>query len=261
MMTNDQPIGIFDSGVGGLSILKAIRRLMPNENLIYIADTEFVPYGDKSEAQIENRVLTIATHLIDLDVKALVVGCNTATAAAAQKLRVQFCLPIVGLEPALKPAAENSSNKRVGVLATQSTLNSQKYRDLKTKFGRQIELVEKSSPLFVNLVESTPIITDQTMELIEKELDPFKRANVDSLVLGCTHYPFLKNAIKEIMGPQVQLFDSALPVAHELRRRLSNNLSSQQKQGSIHYYSSAPKKAQLAFDTILGTTTKLLPLR
>ncbi len=254
---NNRPIGIFDSGVGGLSILKAIHELMPNENLIYVADSEFTPYGNKSEQLIELRVLAIAEHLVKQNAKAIVVACNTATAAAVQTLRDTYSIPVIGLEPALKPASEYTASARVGVLATQSTLDSQKYQDLKDRFGQQLELVEKASPLFVELVESAPVITRLELNLIEKELQPFINTKVDSLVLGCTHYPFLTQAITRIMGDDVALFESGLPVAKEVQRRLQGSLNLSTRTGSIDYFSSDPKKAQSAFDLILDDKVKI----
>lgn len=232
---------------------------MPNENLIYVADSEFTPYGNKSEQLIESRVMSIAELLNHQNVKALVVACNTATAAAIKSLREKYSIPVIGLEPALKPAAESTSSARVGVLATQSTLDSQKYQHLKNKFGNQLELVEKASPLFVELVETAPEITSLELELIEKELAPFKRAKIDSLVLGCTHYPFLTEAITAIMGPEVTLFESGLPVAKEVLRRLQYQQNDGNKIPSIEYYSSNPQKSQLIFDYLVGHETQLTP--
>jgi glutamate racemase len=230
---------------------------MSNENLIYLADSEYTPYGNKSEQQIELRVLAIAEHLLNQNVKALVVACNTATAAAIETLRNKYAIPVIGLEPALKTASENTTCARVGVLATQSTLDSQKYQDLKGRFGQQLELVEKASPLFVELVENAPVITSVELALIEKELAPFKRARVDSLVLGCTHYPFLTETISSIMGPNVTLFESGLPVAKELQRRLQNHCNNGNTKGSVEYYSSNPQKSQAIFDCLLGQSVQI----
>jgi len=251
MSSNQNPIGIFDSGVGGLSVLNAIHQLMLSENLIYFADSQYTPYGDKSEKQIEDRVLAIAKQLIKQEVKAIVVACNTATAAAVESIRKLYPVPIIGLEPALKPASENTQNRRVGVIATKATLDSQKYQDLKDNVAKNIELTEKASPVFVNLVENAHEINDKELALIETELAGFKQANVDSLVLGCTHYPFLTEAISAIMGTHVTLYESGLPVAQELQRRLSGNLNSSTQKGKIKYFSSAPQKPQDAFELIL----------
>lgn len=257
MSSKQNPIGIFDSGVGGLSVLNAIHQLMPSENLIYLADSQYTPYGDKSEKQIEDRVLTIAKQLIKQEVKAIVVACNTATAAAVESIRRLYPIPIIGLEPALKPASENTQNRRVGVIATRATLDSQKYQDLKGKIAENIEVTEKASPLFVDLVENAHEINDRELALIETELAIFKQANVDSLVLGCTHYPFLTTAISTIMGTGVTLYESGLPVAQELHRRLTDKLTSSTKQGKIEFFSSAPQKSQDAFELILKRKTEI----
>jgi len=230
---------------------------MPSENLIYVADSEYTPYGDKSERQIEARVLAIAEHLLNQKAKAIVVACNTATAAAVQTLRNRYSIPIIGLEPALKPASEHTASARVGVLATQATLDSQKYQDLKEKFAQQLELIERASPFFVELVESAPDITEVEMALIEKELQPFVKAKIDSLVLGCTHYPFLTKAISSIMGPKVALFESGFPVAKEVQRRLEGKLTNTNQKGKIEYYSSNPQKSQQIFDCLLENKTQI----
>lgn len=211
-------------------------------------------------------MFAIAHFLTQHPVKLIVVACNTATAAAVACLRAHFQIPIVGLEPALKPAIEFTSNKKVGVLATQATLDSQKYQDLRAKLGKQTKIIEKASPFFVELVESAPVIGTKQLKLIENELQPFIDENVDSLVLGCTHFPFLTQTISTIMGPKVALFESALPVAKEVKRRLlkQSNLSKSlpfsaldsqnaiNKNSQIEYYSSAPQKAQSTFELLLG---------
>ena len=239
---------------------------MPKENLIYLADSAHTPYGSKSEFEIEQRVLEIAGFLYSKNVKALVVACNTATAAAVNTLRDKFNIPVIGLEPALKPAIENSANGRVGVLATEATLNSQKYLELKnryltnesicnvrdSKYHKPLEIIEQASTLFVELVEESPLIGESEFLLIKEELALFRTASVDSLVLGCTHYPFLAEAISKIMGPNVALFESSLPVAKELQRRISDRLNQQSKLGTIEYFSTAPKIAQEKFDRLLG---------
>ncbi|WP_196138650.1 glutamate racemase [Aliikangiella sp. G2MR2-5] len=252
------PIGIFDSGVGGLSVLKAIREIMPNENLIYLADSLHTPYGEKSAGFIEQRVHHIADYLLSLEVKAIVIACNTATAAGVHSLRKNLDLPIIGLEPALKPATEFSSREKVGVLATQATLDSEKYLTLKQRFLPRVDIIEKASHLFVNLVETAPQIGKAEMALIAEELNPFVEAKVDALVLGCTHYPFLTEAIKEIVGEEVTLFESALPVAKEVQRRIEGQRNQSDVKGKVSYYSSAPDKAKGKFESLLGEKIDLL---
>ncbi len=257
---NNLPIGIFDSGVGGLSVLNAVRQLLPNENLIYVADSAYTPYGEKTDQQIEDRVLLISDFLQSKKVKAMVVACNTATAAAVNSLREKYDCPIVGLEPALKPAAQASHNKRVGVLATQATLRSQKYLSLKKNFSPTLEIFEKASPLFVSLVEESEAISEKEYRLIEAELSYFQNANIDSLVLGCTHYPFLTDAISKIMGDHVTLYESSMAVAIELRRRLENNLNTNFNQGTSHFYSTEPESARGKFNRLMQQPVTLRSL-
>lgn len=254
-------IGVFDSGVGGLSVLNAIHQLIPTENLIYVADTLHTPYGSRSVDFIESRVRTIVDFLLNQSVKLIVIACNTATAAAVHSLREELNIPIVGLEPALKPAIEFSAQQRVGVLATQATLESQKYQTLRTQFVNQAQIIEKASPLFVELVESAPQIQQSQYELVEQELQPFIRAKIDSLVLGCTHFPFLTHVITKILGPDIKLFESGLPVAKEVRRQLTERslLNPQNGQGNIHYFSSSPEKAQTTFNLLLKKSVKIDP--
>lgn len=260
MSDHNQPIGLFDSGVGGLSILKSIERLMPNENLIYIADSQFVPYGEKSEQEIEDRVLTISKKLIEFNVKAIVVACNTATATAVTIIRKRYSIPIIGIEPALKPAIAFSGNKKIGILATQATLASQKFNRLKEKLSSGITLIEKTSPLFVQLVESGLPLTKQQRRDIEKELQSFKQANIDALILGCTHYPFLSDIISLIMGPKVTLFESGEPVAKEVQRQISEQLNTQEATGWQKFYASNPKNYQPIFEQLLNKKIKITQL-
>lgn len=224
-----------------------------------MADTKHTPYGGRSTAFIGQRVHAIAQFLNQQSVKLMVVACNTATAAAVNLLRKQYQIPIIGMEPALKPAVEFSNNECVGVLATQATLESEKYHKLKSRFIKTTKIIEKASPLFVELVESAPHIGTEEFALIEKELKPFVDANVDSLVLGCTHFPFLTQTINQILGDQVTLFESTMPVAQEVKRRLSGNLNSQKAQGNIKYYSSDPVKAKPVFELLLGRAVVIEP--
>jgi glutamate racemase len=259
MSVNDNPIGIFDSGVGGLSILQSINALLPREDLIYVADSQYTPYGNKTDGEIESRVLAIAAFLASKNVKCLVVACNTATAAAIHQLRENYSIPIIGLEPALKPAANHSKSKRVGVLATQATLESEKYQQLKRQFASSLKLVEKASPLFVELVENSNELSEKEYTMIEKELTPFREAKIDALVLGCTHYPFLTQAISSIMGEYVTLYESGPAVAKEVKRRLATQLNDKTSQGSIHFFSSAPEYASPQFSQLLNKNIQVSP--
>jgi glutamate racemase len=254
---NQQPIGIFDSGVGGLSILKAVEKLMPQENLIYLADTQYAPYGERSIEFINQRVLSIAEFLISKNIKLMIVACNTATATSIKQLREKYKIPVIGIEPAIKPAAEYSQNKKVGVLATQSTLESEKYLKLKTRFNQEVDFIEKASSLFVELVESGIEITQQEIGLIQNELKPFIESDIDSLVLGCTHFPFLAEAIQKTLGENIKLFESAMPVAYEAQRQLDNQANTEKEKGRIEYFSSYPEKGQITFESILQKSIHL----
>jgi glutamate racemase len=231
---------------------------MPHENLIYVADSLHTPYGERSSEFIANRVERIAEFLLSKNVKSIVVACNTATAAAIHTLREKYDIPIIGLEPALKPAVEFSESEKVGVLATQATLDSEKYQTLRSRFMADAQLIEKASNFFVELVERAESLSSQEFKLIEKELAPFKSAKIDSLVLGCTHYPFLTDAIQAIMGENVKLFESGAPVAKEVKRRIENKLTGSSSLGKISYYSSSPENTQKTFNRILNANIELL---
>ena len=245
--------------------MKAIAQLMPNENLVYVADSRYTPYGERSNDFIAERVEAIAAFLDSLPVKAIVVACNTATAAAIHMLREKYDFPIIGLEPAIKPAIALSENQRVGVIATQSTLDSQKYSDLKSRLianaQASCELIEKASNYFVELVESATEIDTQVKQIVGEELSPFIEAKVDALVLGCTHYPFLTELIQEILGEEIQLFESGMPVARELQRRLENKLNDSASKGTIEYYSTNPELAQKQFEKLLKQATLIKTCR
>jgi len=227
------PIGLFDSGVGGLSILQSLRQLLPNEDYIYLADNRHAPYGIQSEEFITQRVLAMADFLNQQKVKAMVVACNTATAAAIQTLRERFSIPIIGVEPALKPAVVACKNKRLGVLATEATLQSEKYNSLKQKVAKDLHLVEKGSKDLVELIESGNYKNEQAQLLVNLELAVFKSEQIDTLVLGCTHFPFLSTEIRKSLGNQVELFESGRPVAREVARQISKRLNPQMRGGDV----------------------------
>ncbi len=214
------PIGVFDSGVGGLSILKEIRRELPSEDLLYVADSAHVPYGEKSVDYIEWRSTAIAEFLINNGAKAVVVACNTATAAAIHILRSRFPVPIIGIEPAVKPAAEATRSGVVGILATSGTLASEKFSALRSRFDKEVEVLIQPCTGLVELVERAELESSETRMLLEKYLVRLLDRGADVIVLGCTHYPFLAPLIREIAGPDVSLIDPSAAVAREVRRRL-----------------------------------------
>jgi len=219
-ITNTRPIAVFDSGVGGISVLKHIHRLLPNEHLLYVADSFHAPYGNKSAAEIQARCFAIAEFLIAKDAKALVVACNTATAAAIDHMRAKYRLPIIGMEPAVKPAVEASRSGIIGVLATTGTLQSAQFAALLESYGRNVEVVTQACVGLVECVERGELSHDSTRAMVKQYCQPLLDEGADSIVLGCTHYPFLKPLIQEVVGEGVVLIDTGAAVAKQLNCRL-----------------------------------------
>ncbi|AGL00957.1 glutamate racemase [Desulfoscipio gibsoniae] len=221
-MPNPNPIGIFDSGVGGLSVLKEIRRLMPGEDLLYYADSAHCPYGIKPPENIRRRASKITQFLISTKAKLIVAACNTASIAGLDDLRQQFQIPIVGMEPAIKPAAEITRNGRVGVLATGVTINGERFNSLLTRFANGIEVINVPCPGLVEQVEMGQLDSPETAALLRKFLNPLMLSGVDTVVLGCTHYPFLRPLVESIMGPEVNVIDSGCAVAKRVYQVLQS---------------------------------------
>ena len=219
-VTNARPIAVFDSGVGGISVLKHIHHLLPNEHLLYVADSFHAPYGNKSAAEIQARCFAIAEFLIAKDAKALVVACNTATAAAIDQMRAKYRLPIIGMEPAVKPAAAASRSGIIGVLATTGTLQSAQFAALLESYGRNVEVVTQACVGLVECVERGELSHDSTRAMVKQYCQPLLDEGADSIVLGCTHYPFLKPLIQEVVGEGVVLIDTGAAVAKQLNCRL-----------------------------------------
>jgi glutamate racemase len=214
------PIGVFDSGIGGLSVLTQIRRLLPAESLLYVADSGHLPYGNKPADYVIARSLAIARFLAERRAKALVVACNTATAVAVAELRRQFALPVIGVEPGLKPGISRSRGGVVGVLATAGTLGSEKFRRLISTHGQQRQVIVQPCHGWVEQVEAGALDCQEIRDLVAGAVTPLLRAGVDSLVLGCTHYPYLTPLIRELAGPEVAIVDTGPAIARELQRRL-----------------------------------------
>ena len=214
------PIGVFDSGVGGLSVLREIRRELPAEDLIYVADSGYAPYGDRPEEYVRERALAVMEFLRSKRAKAVVVACNTATGIAVDALRARYDVPIVAIEPAVKPAVARTRSGVVGVLATTQTLAGQKFAKLVSTHSGGAEVLTQACPGLVEQVEAAAMTSESTRLLVEQYLRPMLDRGADTIVLGCTHYPFVSDVIREVAGPEVTIIDSAAPVARELRRRL-----------------------------------------
>ena len=221
-MSSNAPVGIFDSGVGGLSVAVEIQRALPHEDLLYVADSGHAPYGDKPRDYIDARATAIVTFLIGQGAKAVVVACNTATAVSVDLLRKTFSIPIVAIEPAVKPAAAATRSRVVGVLATTQTIGSTRFERLAETFGAGVEILAQPCPGLVERVEAGALDGPETRALVEAYVRPLVARGADTLVLGCTHYPFLRPVIESVAGPGVGVIDPAAAVARELRRRLAD---------------------------------------
>lgn len=215
-----RPIGIFDSGVGGLSVAREIRRALPAEDIVYVADTAHCPYGDKPAAEVRERALAIGRHLEASGAKLLVVACNTATGAALEDLRAAVGVPAVGLEPAVKTAAARTRNGRIGVMATAGTLASERFRRLVREYANGHTVVAQPCPGLADLIEEGVLAGPRLEALLAKLTAPLREAAVDSVVLGCTHYPFVGARISAALGPAVELIDSAPAIARRTQALL-----------------------------------------
>lgn len=234
----DSPIGVFDSGVGGISVLQHIHALLPHEHLLYVADSKYAPYGSKKPAEIQSRCFALTDFLIAKGVKAIVVACNTATAAAIDLMREKYTLPIIGMEPAVKPAAEASRNGVIGVLATVGTLKSAQFAGLLESYGRNVKVVTQGCVGLVECIERGELNAENTFNLLKQYCQPLLDEGADTIVLGCTHYPFVKPLIRQIVGEGVTLVDTGAAVARHLQKRLASAdlLSARQQTGSIRFW-------------------------
>ena len=212
-----RPIGIFDSGVGGLTIYEEIHRLLPHENIIYLADSKNAPYGEKSKEEIITISVKNTEFLLSHGCKLIVVACNTASTNAVKFLRANYDVPFIRVQPAIKPAALNSKTKVVGILATKSTLKSELLYETSQRFAQGVEVVEKVGEGLVGLIESGKMHSSEMTDLLHKHVQPMLDKNIDHLVLGCTHYPFLTDQINQIVGDQVKIIDSGEAIARQTK--------------------------------------------
>jgi len=211
------PIGIFDSGVGGLTIYEEIHRRLPHENIIYLADSKNAPYGEKSKEEIIAISVKNTEFLLSHDCKLIVVACNTASTNAVKFLRENYDIPFIRVQPAIKPAALKSKTKVVGILATKSTLNSELLFETSQRFAQGVDVVEKVGEGLVSLIESGDMHSTEMTDLLNKHIQPMLKKNIDHLVLGCTHYPFLTDQIKQIVGDKVDIIDSGEAIARQTK--------------------------------------------
>jgi glutamate racemase len=238
---SDSLVGIFDSGVGGISVLHAIREQMPEESVIYFGDQKHIPYGSRSMEQIQNFSEAITRFLLEQDAKILVVACNAASAAALKYLREKFPeVQFVGMEPAVKPAAEYTRTGKVGVLATPATFQGALYASVVERFANGVELLPSTCPGLVQQIEQGNLDGEETRRILEEALLPMLEKNIDTVVLGCTHYPFVIPLIQRIVGETVRVIDPAPSVARQAGRLLeARGMSNKSRsKGRVKFYTS-----------------------
>lgn len=242
-------IGIFDSGSGGLSVLREILRVLPRERFVYYADNANCPYGEKTPEFIQSRGRAITEYLLSRGAEIIVVACNTATAAAISTLRNEYSVRFIGMEPAVKPAALSSKTGVIGVLATAGTLKGSKYLTTKGIYEEDVKIVEHVGQGFVELVENGILDGPVAEETVRKSLKPLLDAGADRIVLGCTHYPFLRDVIQRVAGPDVTIIDPAPAVARHL-------VDVMREEGLIGETVASPVEATINTDTDTSSTTE-----
>jgi len=248
-MDNNKPIGIFDSGIGGTSIWREIHNLLPKEQTIYLADSKNAPYGEKSREEIIRLSMKNTELLLDMNCKLIVVACNTATTNAIRELRAKYDVPFIGIEPAIKPAAINSKTQIIGILATKGTLNSELFHKT-TEMFQHIKIIEQIGYGLVELIENGQINSAEMNQLLHSYLQPMIEANIDFLVLGCSHYPYLIPQIRTILPDHIQIIDSGLAVARQTQNLLKEiGFNSDNNSKPIFYTNTNPK----VLETILGS--------
>lgn len=235
---NTQPIGIFDSGIGGTSIFNEIHALLPYENSIYLADSKYAPYGNKSKQEIIELSIKNTEYLLSKQCKLIVVACNTATTNAISYLRSNYDVPFIGIEPAIKPAALNTKTKTIGILATKGTLSSKLFHQTTDLYSNDINVIEQIGEGIVPLIEEGKATSNEMKTLLTQYLNPMIDANIDYLVLGCTHYPYLMPLLLEILPKHVKIIDSGLAVAKQTKSILEQhnllNLSSKTPENAFY---------------------------
>ncbi len=242
-MTNNNPIGLFDSGIGGTSIWSAIQELLPNEDTIYLADSKNAPYGQKTKDEIITLCIKNTELLLDLNCKIIVVACNTATTNAIKELRAKYTIPFIGIEPAIKPAAIHSKKHIIGILATQGTLNSTLFNETAEQF-KDTKIIEQIGHGLVQLIENGEINSSEMNQLLHSYLQPMIEANIDYLVLGCSHYPYLIPQIKKILPKHIKIIDSGEAVARQTKNILNEKagFNNQNKEGTHLFYTNTNPK-------------------
>ncbi len=245
-MTNKTaPIALIDSGVGGISVLKELLKILPNENYLYFGDNKNAPYGTKSAADVKALMFKNADYLMKKGAKAIVIACNTATGAAAKSLRLAYPdYPIIGIEPAIKPSAKYKEHSNVLVMATPLTLKQEKFHTLMDRFADEVNIVTLPCPGLMELIEAQKLQGKEIEDFLSQLFLPYRDINFDSVVLGCTHYPHVKNEIKKALGYDIMIFDGGEGTARETKRRLESLdlINPSEQSGSVIFECSDTKK-------------------
>ena len=254
-MTDDaqsHPIGMFDSGLGGLSVAREVHKLLPGEDILYLADNAWCPYGGRPHEVIRERAHSMAEHLLEHGAKLIVVACNTATIAAVESLRATYPVPFVGMEPAIKPAVAATHSGVVGVLATGASLSGEKFHQLVARHAAGVRVITQPCPGLVEQVEAGHLNSDATRALLAQYVEPLILAGADVLVLGCTHYPLLRPLIESMVGPQVHVMDTGAAVARQTARLLEkeNLRQSRCEGGQLQFQSTGNPAHHALFEKI-----------
>ncbi len=253
---SNHPIGVFDSGVGGLSVLRAIHALLPSQPTIYLADQAHVPYGGRTLKEVRAFSEGITRFLIQQGADLIVVACNTASAAALHHLRETFpSIPFVGMEPAVKPAAENTKTGVVGVLATPATFQGELYASVIERFARDVKVLQDTCPGLVSQIEAGKLDDPETILILCNAIEPMLAQNIDTIVMGCTHYPFVIPQIRQIVGPGVRVIDPAPAIARQTARLLEENRMlnmSKNNPERIYFTSGDESKMKILVESLTG---------
>ncbi len=252
----NRPIGVFDSGMGGLTAVKQLIKFLPKEDIVYLGDTARIPYGNKSKKTIIKFSIQNALFLLKFKVKLIIIACNTSSSLALNTLRKKFKIPIIGvIEPGVKKALELTGNKRIGVIGTNATIDSNAFQNRIIRTDPSIKVFAQSCPLFVPLVEEGWLKEGVTLDIIKKYLTPLKNRAIDTLILGCTHYPLLKSSIKRVMGPGVKLVDSATQIALGVKQLMDKRgiASDENEKGKMKFFlTDKPHKFKAIGQRFLG---------
>lgn len=258
---SDRPIGVFDSGVGGLSLLRELRSLLPNEDFIYISDNAFAPYGALSPDDIRKRSQALTHWLCEQSCKIIIVACNTATTNAIESLRKTHPIPFVGIEPAIKPAALQTKTGVVGVLATKGTLSSGLFHQTSTSYGQGVRILEKEGTHLVEMIESGKLHSKEIEQLLQSYIQPMIEQGADHLVLGCTHYPFLTPILTRILPQHIKIVDCNGAVAKQVERVLNKRELGCESQhlGNITYFCTGDSQSMRQFVSSDEVNTLSIP--